>query len=137
MKKRSKIILAVIGLVVMTAGVFFAKDLISVQRYQAAVKSITYDNADASSIPDGTYIGECNVQYIYGKVEVSVANGIITKIELLEHRHERGAAAEGIIKEIVAEQKIDVEEISGATNSSRVIKKAVDNALSSAFMTQR
>lgn len=32
-------------------------------------------------------------------------------------------------KEIIEEQKIDVDTISGATNSSTVIKKAVENAL--------
>lgn len=38
-------------------------------------------------------------------------------------------SAEKIIDKIVGEQKIDVDGISGATNSSNVIKKAVENAL--------
>jgi uncharacterized protein with FMN-binding domain len=33
------------------------------------------------------------------------------------------------VDQIVSEQKIDVDAISGATNSSKVIKKAVENAL--------
>lgn len=47
----------------------------------------------------------------------------------MEHRHERGKAAEVVIEKIIKEQKIDVDAISGATNSSTVIKKAVENAL--------
>ena len=51
------------------------------------------------------------------------------KIRILEHKNERGQAAETIVDQIVSEQKIDVDAISGATNSSKVIKKAVENAL--------
>lgn len=133
MKKRAKTIIGVVALIVIPVGAFVANYLISVQRYQAAVENITYDNADASNIPDGAYIGECNVQYIYAKVEVSVKDGVITNIELLEHRHERGEAAAGIVQDMVAEQRIDVDAVAGATNSSKVIKKATDNALSSAL----
>ena len=67
----------------------------------------------------------------YAKVEVTVQNGEITDIIILEHRHEHGKAAETVINEIVDEQRIDVDAVSGATNSSIVIKKAVENALKS------
>ena len=50
-------------------------------------------------------------------------NGEITNINILKHRHERGKAAEAITNKIVDEQKIDVDAISGAINSSTVIKR--------------
>ena len=75
------------------------------------------------------------MNFIYAKVEVTVQNGEITNINILEHRHERGKAAEVITDSIVDEQKIDVDAISGATNSSIVIKKAVENALKSRKLT--
>ena len=78
-----------------------------------------------------SYIGEYDVNFIYAKVEVRVQNGEITDIIILEHRHEHGKAAETVINEIVDEQRIDVDAVSGATNSSIVIKKAVENALKS------
>lgn len=62
-------------------------------------------------------------------------NGEIANINILEHRHERGKTAEVIADSIVDEQKIDVDAISGATNSSTVIKKAVENALKSSKLT--
>ena len=71
------------------------------------------------------------MNFIYAKVEVTVQNGEITDIIILEHRHEHGKAAETVINEIVDEQRIDVDAVSGATNSSIVIKKAVENALKS------
>ena len=132
MKKQTKIIIGIVALIIIIAGVFLAKYLTSVQEYQNSVKNMTYENVDASGVPDGTYIGECDVDFIYAKVFVTVENGIITNVDLLEHHHERGTAAEGIEQQIVNEQRIDVDSISGATNSSTVIKKAVDNALSSA-----
>lgn len=132
MKKRTKIIVGIFVLGIVIAGIFLAGYLMSVQRYQNAVEGMIYENTDASQIPDGTYIGECNVDFIYAKVAVTVESGVIVDIELQEHRHERGAAAEGIEQRIVDEQRIDVDAVSGATNSSKVIKKAVDNALSTA-----
>jgi uncharacterized protein with FMN-binding domain len=133
-RKRTWVIIAVTVLVIVAAGVFLAGYLLSVQRYQDTVAGIRYEHANATGIPDGSYIGECDVQFIYARVEVTVKDGRIIDIDLLEHRTERGSAAEGIGDEIVAQQRIDVDAVSGATNSSTVIKKAVDNALSSAPM---
>ena len=37
-----------------------------------------------------------------------------------------------MLDEITAEQRVDVDAVTGATNSSSVLKKAVENALESA-----
>ena len=97
--------------------------------YNQAVQEISIGDVRISDVADGVYIGECNVNFIYAKVEVTVQNKEIEKIRILEHKNERGQAAETIVDQIVSEQKIDVDAISGATNSSKVIKKAVENAL--------
>ncbi len=122
-------ILLLIGLV---WGIIYLK---SVADYKQAVKETTFEDINISDIPDGVYVGEYDVDFIYAKVEVTVQNGEITNINILEHRHERGKAAEVIADSIVDEQKIDVDAISGATNSSTVIKKAVENALKSRKLT--
>ena len=69
------------------------------------------------------------MNFIYAKVEVDVSGGKIIDVRILEHRQERGKAAEAVANEIVDEQRIDVDTVSGATNSSIVIKKAVEVAL--------
>ncbi|MDE6260101.1 MAG: FMN-binding protein [Oscillospiraceae bacterium] len=126
---RKKIILSIIivtfifGLIV---GTVYLKN---VADYKKAVKETTFDEINVSDVSDGIYVGEYDVNFIYAKVEVTVQNGKIIDISILEHKHERGKAAEAIIDEIVDEQRIDVDAISGATNSSTVIKKAVENAL--------
>ncbi|MEA4971547.1 hypothetical protein SDC9_162233 [bioreactor metagenome] len=101
----------------------------SLNKYQQKIAAISFSNPQISAIADGEYIGECNVGYIYAKVEVSVSNGVINNIELLDHHNERGEAGEGVIAKILAEQRIDVDAVASATNSSKVIKKAVENAI--------
>ncbi len=109
-------------------GILYLK---SVADYKQAVRETTFEDINISDIPDGVYVGEYDVNFIYAKVEVTVQKGEITNINILEHRQERGKTAEVIADKIVEEQKIDVDAVSGATNSSTVIKKAVENALKS------
>lgn len=101
----------------------------SVADYKKAVKETTFSNIDISNIPDGVYIGEYDVDFVYAKVKVTVQNRAITNIDILKHKNGRGKPAEIVADRIIEEQKIDVDAVSGATNSSTVIKKAVENAL--------
>lgn len=107
-------------------GIIYLKD---VADYKQVVKETAFEEINISDVSDGVYIGEYDVNFIYAKVEVTMQNGEITNIDILEHRHERGKTAEAIINKIVDEQRIEVDAISGATNSSTTIKKAVENAL--------
>lgn len=126
-KKKWSVI--IILLFVVIGSLVLINYLKQVNNYQSAVENLTYEDVDLSKIPNGEYIGECNIQFIYAKVRVTVHSGKIRKIDILEHKNERGAPAERITDKIIQEQKIDVEAISSATNSSKVIKKAVENAL--------
>ena len=126
---KKKVVLLVIMLLLLIGLVWGIIYLKSVTDYKQAVKETTFEEINISDISDGVYIGEYDVNFIYARVEVTVQNGEITNINILEHRHERGKAAEAIANKIVDEQKIDIDAISGATNSSTVIKKAVENAL--------
>ena len=132
---KKKVVLLVIMLLLLIGLVWGIIYLKSVSDYKQAVKETTFEEINISDISDGVYIGEYDVNFIYAKVEVTVQNGEITNINILEHRHERGKTAEVIADSIVDEQKIDVDAISGATNSSTVIKKAVENALKSSKLT--
>lgn len=127
---KTKTIVLPLIITILVIGIFFGACYLSdVNNYKKAVASITIANIDLSQIPDGVYDGTYDVGYISAKVEVSVANGVIKSINLTEHQNERGSAAEVITDAIVKKQKIDVDTVSGATNSSQVIKKAVENAL--------
>lgn len=117
---------------VLIVAVIGAGYLYNVNLYQRKVRAIEISDVDLSLIPDGIYIGECDVHFIYAKVAVTVRSGRITELNVLEHRNDRGSAAESIVDDIVKKQRIDVDAVAGATNSSMVIEKAVENALSNA-----
>ena len=53
----------------------------------------------------------------------------ILELELIEHYNDRSAAANDLPNRILKEQRIDVDAVSGATSSSKVIQEAVFNAL--------
>lgn len=126
---KKKIISCIVVIFLLVGLLCLALYLKSVSDYKQAVNNIVFEKIDITKIPDGTYVGECNVNFIYAKVEVTVQNGEIKNIDILEHKNERGEAAETVIDKIADEQKIDVDAVSGATNSSTVLKKAVENAL--------
>ena len=126
---KKKIISFIVLLLLLIGLICGAVYLKKVADYKRAIGETTFDEIDIADVSDGIYIGEYDVNFIYAKVEVTVEDGEIVSINILEHRHERGKAAETVIEKIIEEQKIDVDAVSGATNSSTVIKKAVENAL--------
>ena len=128
-KSKKKIFLVVILFLLLIGLIWGAVYLKKVADYKRAVGETTFNEIDIANVSDGIYIGEYDVNFIYAKAEVTVESGKIVTINILEHRHERGKAAETVVEKIIAEQKIDVDTISGATNSGTVIKKAVENAL--------
>ena len=101
----------------------------SFSAYQKAISGIVVHDVETAGVADGKYIGECDAGYIYAKVEVIIKDGSIEDINLLEHRNEKGKNAESIPETIVKADTVKVDAVSGATNSSKVIMKAVENAL--------
>ena len=124
-----KVAAAIITLAILVGAIILVVYLTQVADYKHSVSEISIEEINLPDIPNGVYIGECDVNFIYAKVEVTVENGEITNIRILEHKNERGQAAEAVVDRIVSEQRIDVDAVSGATNSSTVLKKAVENAL--------
>ncbi len=84
------------------------------------------------SLADGTYEGSYSTFPIKVRVQVHVLEQRIQAISLLEHRNGQGGAAEAILKTLVEEQSLAVDTVSGATYSSIVILKAVEQALAKA-----
>ena len=72
------------------------------------------------------------MDFIAAKVEVDIKDKKISNIKLLEHKNERGGKAEVIPERVVEAQSLKVDTISGATNSSKVILEAIQNALTKA-----
>ncbi len=87
--------------------------------------------AEGNRLKDGEYKGK----YSFVEVEVTIENGRISEIKMLEHGgggKEYADMVEPLIDEIVREQSTEVDAVTGATISSDNLKKAVDEALKKA-----
>jgi len=81
-------------------------------------------------IADGTYTGEyMEALATNAKVEVYVENEEIVNLVILAHSNGQGEDAESILEDVLREQSVMVDDVAGATYSSRVIKLAIIDAL--------
>ena len=81
-KKTVLFVIVFLLLVGFVLGIFYLK---SVADYRQAVRGTTFEDINIPDIPDGVYVGEYDVDFIYAKVEVTMLNGEITNINILEH----------------------------------------------------
>ena len=82
-----------------------------------------------SFVNDGTYEGKAETTLVKAEVSVRVENHKIVSIDILRHDNGKGENAEKIVGEMVKENTSEVDIITGATASSKVIRAAVRNAL--------
>lgn len=129
MSRRNKALL--LGVVVLLAVVLVALLLFlkAALEYKEAVEALTVQEVDLAQVADGTYTGGCDVGLVSAQVEVTVEDGALVEVTLTEYRSLLGRGAEALPEAMVAQQRVDVDAVSGATESSTVIKKAVANAL--------
>ena len=87
---------------------------------------------DLSNKNDGTYRGEQDFPGtpIHVIADVVVRDKAISSINIIKHSCSPiGKRAEVIIEQIIEQQRLDIDVISGATVSGKAILKAVENAL--------
>lgn len=93
------------------------------------LNSLTIADVDLNSIEDGTYEGSYGSFPVSAIVEVTVKNHEIIEIKLTDHSNGQGQPAEVLPEKVVEAQSLEVDVVSGATYSSRVILKAIETAL--------
>ena len=129
MNQRKKTVLISL-LVLMIIGIFAGGIYIkSISDYKAKVAALTFDEIDLTKVEDGIYEGQCDTGIVRARVQVTVRNHRLESIDLLEHENGRGTPAEAILDQMVQDQTTAVDAVSGATCSSKVIRKAVENAI--------
>lgn len=131
MTKKKKILIAVgiSFLLLLLFGIFSFFIISKVTEGNQILAETIFTAVDISSIADGEYIGDFESGMVYAKVEVVVSDGIMTDIKILEHVNGMGSSGESITDTMLTEQTTDVDTASGATISSKVIRKAIENAL--------
>jgi uncharacterized protein with FMN-binding domain len=98
----------------------------------AKINAVEINEVNLAQINDGQYTGVYEfdgITTLKAKVEVLVSNNKIVNIKIIEHNNWRGGEAEKLPEIIIEKQSLKVDTISGATYSSKVILKAVENAL--------
>ena len=129
MKKISIIILSILAVLII--GAYVGIKVIG-QNHETKLSGIAISDVDLSKIPDGTYAGACEAFPVIAEVSVTVKGHKITEIKLVKHINGRGSPAEIIPRRVIEAQSLEVDAIAGATSSSKVILKAIQNALDSA-----
>ncbi len=128
MRKNKKVLFIVLAVILVFGGAFAAKYFSDLSSYRQAVEEITIGDVDLSTIPDGTYSGSHEAVWVGATVEMTVRDHRIIEIKL-DHRHGQGEAAEVITDHVIEARSLQVDTISGATSSSKVILKAIEKAL--------
>lgn len=128
MKGRNRVILIVlILLIVIFLAILGAKAYLEANLEKLADMPVS--NVDLSKVKDGVYTGSYKAFPVAAEVKVTINNHKITEIELIKHDNGQGGAAEVIPSKVVEAQSLEVDIVSGATYSSKVILKAIESAL--------
>lgn len=124
MKKGIKVLgIVVIGFIILAGAAFF---YIRAQE----VPHVEVSNVELSKMDDGIYEGKFSEGLVAVSVSVEIKDSKIIDIIIKEHQNGLGKNAERIVDDIISQQSLDVDVISGATLSSNVIRRAVQEALS-------
>ncbi|MDA3938267.1 MAG: FMN-binding protein [Spirochaetia bacterium] len=129
MKRRNIIILAVITVILITGVVFGLVIINKVKKFDIYMAEVEIHEVDLNTVKDGTYAAATDAGPIVVELSVTVRDHQITEINLLKHLNGRGEAAFAIIEDIIEQQSLLVDSISGATLSSTVILDTVESAL--------
>jgi uncharacterized protein with FMN-binding domain len=127
--KALRIVLIVVVLLIAAIVIGVSVTMNKVSKVTASYEEFDFSNLDLSTVEDGTYTGSEDGFMVKATVEVTVKDHAITNVKIISHQNGQGKPAEVIVNDIVAENSLTVDTISGATFSSNVIKKAVYNAL--------
>jgi len=126
MKKIIKVLAVVVGIFILVGvtGLIFAT------RGLEEGKAVTIESVNIAELEDGIYEGEYDYKRWENQVEVTVKNGEIIDIQLVDgFKHQE--ALEKIYDRVLMNQSLSVDTVSGATVSSNAYLKAIESALKS------
>lgn len=99
-------------------------------RYKQKARSTEIFNINIAEIKNGIYQAEYDMDYVGITLSLEVKDGAVKDIRILNHKHQRGKKAEEVIPgRIIEKQSVQVDAVTGATNSSIAIMKAAELAL--------
>ena len=96
--------------------------------YKQAAK-LPFYNVQAADVPDGTYRGKVYTNFMHVQLDVSVADGKLSKIEIIENEGAYGKKVAPILDKMIAQNNSVVPAIDGEELASIVFIACVDDAL--------
>lgn len=121
------IIIIVLIITVISIGSLIAYNTIENNFKKLSIAKV--ESIDLSTLENGDYKGSYSSFPISVEVTVNVQDHRISAIVLNKHVNGQGQLAEEILVKVVEENSIEVDVVSGATYSSKVILSAISNAL--------
>lgn len=126
MKRSVKVVIFVLaGLTLLVVSVV----AVLMIRMNSQVNDFDTTPIDVTKVADGVYEGQSETDLVKADVRVTISNGKIKDIEIVKHMCGKGKPAEAMTKSMILSNDVEVDAVSGATYSSKVIKDAVRNAL--------
>ncbi len=101
------------------------------------LKNEQFGTISLHEVKDGVYFGSFHCFPLTAEVNVTISSHQITKIDILKHENGKGEAAEAVVDAVVEEQTLEVDAITGATYSSKIILLAIEDALKNAVEQSR
>jgi uncharacterized protein with FMN-binding domain len=93
------------------------------------IGNMTFECFDIRKVRDGVYKGEWNLFPVTAAFRVKVEGGRIASNDVLTHMHGKGYGTDTLARRVFEAQSLGVYAVSGASGSSKAIRKAVENAL--------
>ena len=124
-----KKVVIMMSLILIGISVFMALSGCALTKYKKKIASTEINSINLERIKDGEYEGFYDVYLINARVIVKVESNKIVSIKLIEHKHDRHSG-EPMIQKVIDNQSLEIDAISGATNSCKTVLKAIEIALS-------
>jgi uncharacterized protein with FMN-binding domain len=131
------VLLVILGVIVAGSGI----TMLAFEPGRREASNLTIGNVDFKKLRDGVYEGEykgTKDHFRDAKVMVTVDSGAVTEIEVTggalsgekqTSEVRNGQSIDDLLNRVIDSQSLQVDVISGATISSKVHLKAVENAL--------
>ncbi|MCX7029984.1 MAG: FMN-binding protein [Spirochaetes bacterium] len=118
----------VLGALVAAAAVFGARFSASQSRFAAIIADSAPAGASFASLEDGTRLATVSEGEVSATVEITVAGGSVTGLRLVEGTNVEQSVADVVFAAVEESQSSAVDAVSGATASSNVLLKAIEEA---------
>jgi len=125
-------VFAIIGTLIAVIAIGGKIAFARIEKNLAGLKDLPIERVDVSRLADGDYPGAYKAFPVEVELVARVRGGRIAGIDLIKHSNGKGKAAESLLPLVVEKQDIGLDAVSGATYSSKVILKAIEDALKKA-----